>query len=106
MPESPLPLEPHRFEDDEDPDEVVSTTTPLPSVSAPARNWEYRVDALAPAEIADPAGFAAKLNQTAEEGWDLFDLTDAGDRKLLVLRRAKPPSREGRRVGFTPRGSG
>jgi hypothetical protein len=102
MREAAPELEPRLQDDDEEPDQVVNATSPLPTVPPPARTWEYRVEAIAVSELTDVSGFAAKLNEVADEGWDLFDITDAGDRRLLVLRRPKQPSREQRRVGFLP----
>jgi hypothetical protein len=42
------------------------------------------------------------LHEAAADGWDLGDVIDGGDKRVLLLRRPKRSPRESRRVGFAP----
>jgi hypothetical protein len=44
-----------------------------------------------------------KLLKTAGvDGWELTDIVDGGDKRVLLMRRSKRSSHESRRVGFAP----
>ncbi len=95
-------------EPDEDPDEPdeqsdgAAPTTHIPSVGLPAREWEYSTEVLTVAQLADGSTLVKVLNASALEGWELADVIDGGEKRVLLMRRSKRSSRESRRVGFAP----
>ena len=99
-----------RFEEDPDhepetPEPASDTRRPaglLPSVELPSREWEYRTENLTVAQVADGATLVKVLKEGAADGWELDQVVEAGEKRVLLLRRQKRQSRESRRVGFAP----
>lgn len=92
-------------EPDEEPEEEPSTAgtavaTAVPGLGFPNREFEFRTDELSLAELADGATLAARLGEASKDGWDFVQVIDAGDRRLVLLRRAKRAEKQGRPVGF------
>jgi hypothetical protein len=99
----------HDEEDpDDDPDEPeqptdgVAPTSHVPSVGLPAREWEYSTEVLTVAQVADGTTLVKFLQASATEGWELADVIDGGEKRVLLMRRSKRSARESRRVGFAP----
>jgi hypothetical protein len=99
----------HDEEDpDDDPDEPeqpedgAAPTTHIPSVGLPAREWEYSTEVLTLAQVADGTTLVKFLQASAVEGWELADVIDGGEKRVLLMRRSKRSSHESRRVGFAP----
>ncbi len=74
----------------------------LPTVEPPAREWEWATKVLAVAEIADGVTLVKLLTEAGAEGWELSDVIDGGEKRVILLRRSKRTARESRRVGFAP----
>jgi hypothetical protein len=97
---------------EEEPDEEPEPSRPdgarsaaaglVPSVGFPGREWEYSTKVLTVAQVADGVTLVKVLQEAAAEGWDLGDVIDGGDKRVLLLRRPKRSPRESRRVGFAP----
>jgi len=97
---------------EEDPDEEPEPARPdgargtaaglVPSVGLPGREWEYSTKVLTVAQVADGVTLVKLLQETAADGWELGDVIDGGDKRVLLLRRPKRSPRESRRVGFAP----
>jgi hypothetical protein len=97
---------PNRSEEEPDePEEpssrAVATAPTIPDVST-SREYEYRVELLTIAQIADGKTLAERLTTASGEGWDLVEIVDAGEQRAVVLRRPKRRERDRRPVGFTP----
>ena len=99
----------HDEEDpDDDPDEPeqpedgAAPTTHIPSVGLPAREWEYSTEVLTLAQVADGTTLVKVLQASAAEGWELADVIDGGEKRVLLMRRSKRSARDSRRVGFAP----
>ena len=75
---------------------------PLPSVGMPARELEFSTQVLTLAQVADGVTLVKLLQEAGADGWDLAEVIDGGDKRVLLMRRPKRPSRESRRVGFAP----
>lgn len=98
-----LPDEPG--EDPDYDDETVASAGPAPKVADSAdRDWEFRTETLELAEVTDGKTLAQKLTDAGGDGWHLATVVDAGDKRVLVLRRPKKPEPKQRMVGFTPPG--
>lgn len=98
-----LPDEPD--EDPDNDDDAVSAAGPAPKVADSAdREWEFKTETLELSEVSDGKTLAGKLTDAAGDGWHLATVVDAGDKRVLVLRRPKKPERKQRVVGFTPPG--
>ncbi len=89
-------------EDEPETDGARPAAPVVPTVGAAGREWEYRTDLVTQAQVADGDTLSKRLTTASSEGWDLFQVLDAGDRKVLLLRRPKQPKKEPRRVGFAP----
>jgi hypothetical protein len=96
---------------DEDPEEPNQPAQPgaqarpaslLPNVGLPAREWEFSTQILTVAQVADGVTLVKVLQETAAEGWELGDVIDGGEKRVLLMRRPKRSTRESRRVGFAP----
>jgi hypothetical protein len=74
----------------------------VPSLGPPSREFEYRTDELSLSELADGATLAARLGEASKDGWDFVQLVDAGDKRLILLRRARRGEKRSRPVGFFP----
>jgi hypothetical protein len=84
------------------PDGASSPARLIPSVGLPGRDWEYSTKVLSVAEIADGATLVKLLTEGATDGWELAQVIDGGDKRVLLMRRPKRGQRESRRVGFAP----
>jgi hypothetical protein len=99
-----------RAEEDpeEDPDEPeqpadgLAPTSHVPSVGMSTREWEYSTEVLTVAQVVDGSTLVKVLQAAAADGWELADVVDGGEKRVLVMRRSKRSSRESRRVGFAP----
>jgi hypothetical protein len=102
-----------RFEEDpdEDPDDpqpsrpgdgAAPTSRMIPSVGLPSRDWEYSTKVLSVAEVVDGVTLVKVLQESALEGWELAEIVDGGEKRVLLMRRPKRAARESRRVGFAP----
>jgi hypothetical protein len=93
---------------DDEPDEPDETsdgaaaTTHIPSVGLPAREWEYSTEVLTLAQVVDGTTLVKVLQASAAEGWELADVIDGGEKRVLLMRRSKRSARDSRRVGFAP----
>jgi hypothetical protein len=97
---------------DEDPDEpdepnypgdgLAAATQGVPSVGLPLREWEFSTQVLTLAQVVDGVTLVKVIKAAGEDGWDLTDVIDGGEKRVLLLRRPKRSSRESRRVGFAP----
>jgi hypothetical protein len=93
---------------DDDPDEPeqpadgAAPTTHVPSVGMPTREWEYSTEVLTVAQVADGTTLVKVLQAAGADGWELADVVDGGEKRVLLMRRSKRSSRESRRVGFAP----
>jgi hypothetical protein len=86
----------------EQPADGAAPTTHVPSVGMPAREWEYSTEVMTVAQVADGTSLVKFLQASGIDGWELSDVVDAGDKRVLLMRRSKRSSRESRRVGFAP----
>ncbi len=102
-----------RLEDDpdDDPDEPGEPNHPgdgaaamgvVPSVGLPLREWEFSTQVLTVAQLVDGVTLVKLLHQAATDGWELSDVIDGGEKRVLLMRRPKRSARESRRVGFAP----
>ncbi len=96
---------------DEEPDEPARpdqpagsarSMGPLPSVGMPAREWEFSTQVLTVAQVADGVTLVKVLQEAGADGWDLAEVIDGGEKRVLLMRRPKRSARESRRVGFAP----
>ena len=97
---------------DEDPDEpdepnhpgdgMATATQMVPSVGLPLREWEFSTQVISVAQLVDGHTLVKLLKEAGADGWDLTDVIDGGEKRVLLMRRPKRSSRESRRVGFAP----
>jgi hypothetical protein len=97
---------------DEEPDEPARPAQPdgargqasgvIPTVGVPSRDWEYSTKVLTVAQVADGVTLVKTLQEAGADGWDLADVIDGGDKRVILMRRPKRSARESRRVGFAP----
>jgi len=102
----------HRAEEDpdEEPDEPAqphpgdgrSPAGLVPSVGLPSREWEYSTRVLTVAQVSDGTTLVKHLQESGADGWELADVIDGGEKRVLLMRRPKRSSKESRRVGFAP----
>jgi len=101
----------HLEEDPDEPDEpdqptpgdgAAPTASPIPSVGMPTREWEYATRILTVAQIVDGNSLVKTLKDAGADGWELADVVDGGEKRVLLMRRPKRSSQEARRVGFAP----
>jgi hypothetical protein len=74
----------------------------IPSVGLPGREWEFSTRVMSVAEVADGTTLVKALADSGADGWELAQVIDGGDKRVLLLRRPKRAQREARRVGFAP----
>jgi len=102
-----------RLEDDpdEEPDEPDQPNHPgdgaaamgvVPSVGLPLREWEFSTQVLTVAQLVDGVTLVKLLKEAGGDGWELTDVIDGGEKRVLLMRRPKRSARESRRVGFAP----
>jgi hypothetical protein len=98
-------------EPDDDPDEPEQPATPgdgaaptrsVPTVAMPSREWEYATHVLTVAQVVDGATLVKLLKDAGTDGWELAEVVDGGEKRVLLMRRPKRSSHETRRVGFAP----
>jgi hypothetical protein len=97
---------------DEEPDEPDQPNHPgdgaamaaqlVPSVGLPLREWEFSTQVLTVAQLVDGVTLVKLLKEAGADGWDLTDVIDGGEKRVLLMRRPKRSARESRRVGFAP----
>src|SRR4029077_14566490 len=104
-----IDLEDDPNEDPEGPDEPeqpgdgsATATRPMLSVGLPSREWEYSTQVLTVAQVSDGTTLVKVLKESAADGWELADVIDGGEKRVLLMRRPKRSERESRRVGFAP----
>ena len=97
-----LEEEPDEPEEPEAPDGAGEQPHVLPTVSLPNREWEFSTHVLTVPQIIDGSTLIGLLKESAVEGWELVDVIDGGDKRVVLMRRPKRSSREARRVGFAP----
>jgi hypothetical protein len=68
----------------------------------PSREWEYSTRVLTVAQVVDGTTLASVLKEAGADGWELAEVVDGGEKRVLLMRRPKRSSREARRVGFAP----
>jgi hypothetical protein len=68
------------------------------------REFEYRIEVLSLEQLTDGKTLPDRLAAASGEGWHYVDVLDAGDSRVVLLRRAKKTERERRSVGFAPPG--
>ena len=102
------------FRSEEDPDEepdeqpnhpghgAASGTGILPNVGLPLREWEFSTEVLTVVQLVDGVTLVKLLKEAGTEGWELTDVIDGGEKRVLLMRRPKRSSVESRRVGFAP----
>jgi hypothetical protein len=96
-------------EEPEEPEEPESPATAdgaparmIPSVGLPGRDWEYSTKVMSVGEVADGTTLVKVLTDSGADGWELAQVIDGGDKRVLLMRRPKRGQREARRVGFAP----
>src|ERR1700674_1275138 len=95
-------------EPDEDPDEPeqpadgAAPASHVPNVGLPNREWEYSTEVLTLAQVVDGTTLVKFLKTAGVDGWELAEIVDGGDKRVLLMRRSKRPSHEPRRVGLAP----
>jgi hypothetical protein len=94
---------------DEEPDEPsqqpgdgAGPTTMVPNVGLPMREWEFSTQVLTVAQLVDGVTLVKILKESGADGWELTDVIDGGEKRVLLLRRPKRSLLESRRVGFAP----
>ena len=97
---------------DEEPDEpgdpnhpgdgVAASAQVVPTVGLPLREWEFSTQVLTVAQLVDGVTLVKLLKEAGVDGWDLTDVIDGGEKRVLLMRRPKRSPRESRRVGFAP----
>jgi hypothetical protein len=103
----PLHLEEDPEEEPDEPDQPApgdgaAAASHIPSVGMPVREWEYATRVLTVAQVVDGATLVKVLKEAGADGWDLAEIVDGGEKRVLLMRRPKRSSREARRVGFAP----
>jgi hypothetical protein len=53
-------------------------------------------------QLVDGVTLIKVLKEAGAEGWELTDVIDAGEKRVLLMRRSKRSAHESRRVGFAP----
>ncbi len=96
------PDEPDEPEAPEGPDNGAAATRMVPTVSLPSREWEFATHSLTLAQVADGTSLVNVLKEQGADGWELAQVIDGGDKRVLLMRRPKRGAREARRVGFAP----
>ena len=96
------PDEPEEPDQPGSPDGAAATASPIPSVGMPNREWEYSTRVLTVAQVVDGTTLVSVLKEAGADGWELAEVVDGGERRVLLMRRPKRSSREARRVGFAP----
>ena len=61
----------------------------IPSVGLPSRDWEYSTKVISLSDIADGTTLVKVITEGAAEGWELAQVIDGGDKRVLLMRRPK-----------------
>jgi hypothetical protein len=102
---------PQLEEDPDEPDEpdqpapgdgAAAPASHIPSVGLPVREWEYATRVLTVAQVVDGNSLVKVLKEAGADGWELAEVVDGGEKRVLLMRRPKRSSQEARRVGFAP----
>ena len=93
---------PEEPDEPEQPADGAAPASHVPSVGMPAREWEYSTEVLTLAQVVDGTTLVKVLQAAGAEGWELAEVVDGGEKRVLLMRRSKRSSRESRRVGFAP----
>ena len=97
------PEEPEEPDEPGGPDDgATAPTRMVPNVGMPSREWEFSIQVLTVVQVADGTSLVKVLKDSAADGWELAEVIDGGDKRVLLMRRPKRSSREARRVGFAP----
>src|SRR5258708_27975972 len=76
----------------------------LPNVGLPLREWEFSTQVVTVAQLVDGVTLVKLLKEAGTDGWELTDVIDGGEKRVLLMRRPKRSSVESRRVGVGPPG--
>jgi len=74
----------------------------VPNVGLPMREWEFSTQVLTVAQLVDGVTLVNILKESGADGWELTDVIDGGEKRVLLMRRPKRSLLESRRVGFAP----
>ena len=96
------PEEPDEPDQPAGPDGAPAPARLIPSVGLPGREWEFSTRVMSVGELADGTTLVKVLMDNAADGWELAQVIDGGDKRVLLMRRPKRGQREARRVGFAP----
>jgi hypothetical protein len=66
--------------------------------------FDYRTEVLTLEQLVDGTTLAETLARASSDGWHYVAVVDAGDRRVVLLRKLKKTERERRSVGFAPPG--
>jgi len=98
--------EPDEPDEPDEPEIAAGGAGPaVPTVGPGAREFEFKVEVVSVEEVTDGKTLPDRLAKASADGWDLYEVIDAGDRRALLLRRPKKNQSESRRVGFAPPGA-
>ncbi len=101
-------MEPRSEEEPDEPEEpepdgaARTSSGYLPTVEPPPREWEWSTKVITVAQVSDGVTLIKLLAEAGAEGWELSDVIDGGEKRVILLRRSKHTARESRRVGFAP----
>ncbi len=95
--------EPDEEPDEPQPDGARGTAGGMvPTVGLPSREWEWSTKVLTVDQVSDGVTLVNMLTEAGADGWELSDVIDGGEKRVILLRRSKRTARESRRVGFAP----
>jgi|SRR5579859_2938639 hypothetical protein len=66
--------------------------------------FDYRTEVVTLEQLLDGRTLAELLASASSDGWHYVSVVDAGDKRVVVLRKLKKAQRERRSVGFAPPG--
>ncbi len=95
-------------EPDEEPGEPAqphrdgAVTGLVPTVGMPNREWEFSTQVLTVDQVVDGITLVELLKDAGVDGWELAEVIDGGEKRVLLMRRPKRSAHESRRVGFAP----
>ncbi len=104
-------MPPHLEEEPDEPDEPDQPGAPgdgavasshIPTVGLPIREWEFATRVLTVAQVVDGSTLVKVLKEAGADGWELAEVVDGGEKRVLLMRRPKRSAQEARRVGFAP----
>ena len=64
--------------------------------------FDYRTEVISIEQLVDGKTLAGLLASASSDGWHYVAVVDAGDRRVVILRKLKKTQRERRSVGFAP----